>query len=1501
MEQNQARQNEDMLKNIENLLGNILAKQSRPQSSTSNFSANSYDRINIKSPIPLKSSISVQQEQSMENDVRQFVSQHIQDIVPDLVVHVEQDLTDVPIKRYELPEHYSTSELEDSESSDEYDQNYEAIDNNEILNINRFLEKELDHATSDTGTNSEILQINEFLQTELNTDTINDTIDDVAIPAQEHIQVKQKVESANIISNKDLALVSAMETESVVQSVPTKKQLATGHRKKKSQDKMLKPQKKDAITTSDVQSQNVIMNSSSKEVTKVIPNVVPTTLPEQNTISTSKNAITDSIKNIVTAVSPTPPVASAEINQNRDTTAVRADNSSYVTLRNEEAEVAIVQLSTSTTVLADKVDSLTIHALASHDNGEKSLTTQIEKLSKSSENLTVPENHSDVIHLEDGNSSSDSFQKQVSGVKPSVSTVVLPEEVSNSTVIFSPTDSIIDNATSKTVTSPHIDIPSPSALVVTGVPQTPSTNILLEGKNESINLTDVDPIKIDLTKSIKTKDSQLEKVKQTTKKTKPSNTKIDPKLSKSNEVSNKADIISNTITINVQDNNQLTATTSLEIMSETQKSAQPVQITKKTISNSENTLNTQVSTSKSIMPSPIMAGPTGNKQKMRKRRQKQRDRKQSIEMASSPVTLLTPEVLKPSTLEDQNLMFDTVNENQQSKQINEVRSLTPPQNNSISVPENGAQETGLKNDLVETIENETESSEESDAELNTEVHIVPEINIISELEENSSIDLSQVVAQSEINQISVNPQEHRPSSALQMNLANDYIEMETIETDSVETTINNDLLPAERITPMEDESIESSDLEPDSYSEDSETEHESDPNETNDSVLSEDVAEPKVTDKSQQNLSDLVSDTQKLIKQMRDEINSDIASFVSDDDEYSDYDNESYTEEWSEEGDEYEGEEEEEYEDDDEAIIEEGNEEGEWTDTEGEYDSEYYEQEEEIEPKTSISQDVRSSESIESEQFVEAQEQVDLYIEANTETELHDYTSVLPPAEFLDHTQIAEPLSGQKIAITEQSDGSDLRDSDKPEAMPLEAPIVELIKSDSMSSVAVDIADTHIPPMYSNHPVLLENIANIQKSLHVTTTVLVERSLQGNREVLSPDFSASVTPDRGSSISLNSIDQDNSIVHSLETQNRNSTVEIGVEDNLDKSVDKSAPKVNEIAIGDENASENTLSPSRVENEPIETHIVFLNASSVEDNLPSPSTKLPVESKHVEPQIATEEIAVEIINEVVPSPELPKLISPVSSISTNLSESIPPAKVITTSSTLSPVLTTASVSEPTAIKTPTTKIVKKIPVRKTSLPGPFGSLRTSNVKAMQQELLNKTVIKPQMLSTKPSKIVPPKVYSKPTTISSTLSERITKFIKPFTGTNSNAGSSSSAGISGAAKNNIAGSSKQDIKPVKREIPKKKYHETCFSDDYQSSEDEVIVAKPRQMPMRQQSMPNIMQTHFDEDESTEVSLFMALCVYFVSFDFFSKYLLNTHYLFDNTFSIYAFTHNSMTNKY
>lgn len=102
MESKQAKQNEDMLKNIENLLGNVLsAARDKNTTDTVNIDElNGYDigyeRLQTKSPITVLTKSNdlsnIEGHSFVENDVRNFVSQHIQDIVPDLVDQVQQEI-----------------------------------------------------------------------------------------------------------------------------------------------------------------------------------------------------------------------------------------------------------------------------------------------------------------------------------------------------------------------------------------------------------------------------------------------------------------------------------------------------------------------------------------------------------------------------------------------------------------------------------------------------------------------------------------------------------------------------------------------------------------------------------------------------------------------------------------------------------------------------------------------------------------------------------------------------------------------------------------------------------------------------------------------------------------------------------------------------------------------------------------------------------------------------------------------------------------------------------------------------------------------------------------------------------------------------------------------------------------------------------------------------------------------------------------------------------------
>lgn len=572
---------------------------------------------------------------------------------------------------------------------------------------------------------------------------------------------------------------------------------------------------------------------------------------------------------------------------------------------------------------------------------------------------------------------------------------------------------------------------------------------------------------------------------------------------------------------------------------------------------------------------------------------------------------------------------------------------------------------------------------------------------------------------------------------------------------NVEHFINDEIMQSDlengSIITASETDINTSDSERDSYTDDdSETEH----NSISDAQVSANSAIAIGVNKSQQNLSELVSDTQRLIKLMKDEINSDIASFVSDEEEYSD-DYASDSDQWTDDGEE-EVEEEEELEQEEDGEEEYEDEEAEaegenavedyensWTETDGEYDSEYYEGIEVIDANQAS--DDRLSEQVNND--VNSNANASYALVANNDIENQEIT-ITDPNINSEETDTEIIASENNVTVIEQFHNANGNVEDvaasiaiKPDSLDVqeqtktnETEILTIHKSTELENFEI--------PQYAQtiEADLQNNIASIQKSLHVSTNISVERrsSRDINGEILQ--------------INVNEI-----VVETATT----------------------LPTLQTISgsMSTENAEKNTNSAIMSD----------ITGSSV------------------------------------------KAIS---------------------------VSTSASVNE-TKVKKP----LQKIPVRKASLPGPFKSLQNSNVKAMQQELLKKTVTKPDK---KVSKLSPPKIIPKSVTVSRTLSERITKFIKPFA---SGASSGAAAGSSGGASTSSAGASTSSnakhskVPTHKHEIPKKKYHETCFSDDYQSSDEEdVIVEKPisRLAPKRQQSMPNLMQTDIEFNvESQDVS--------------------------------------------
>lgn len=131
-------------------------------------------------------------------------------------------------------------------------------------------------------------------------------------------------------------------------------------------------------------------------------------------------------------------------------------------------------------------------------------------------------------------------------------------------------------------------------------------------------------------------------------------------------------------------------------------------------------------------------------------------------------------------------------------------------------------------------------------------------------------------------------------------------------------------------------------------------------------------------------------------------------------------------------------------------------------------------------------------------------------------------------------------------------------------------------------------------------------------------------------------------------------------------------------------------------------------------------------------------------------------------------------------------------------------------------------------RKKSITTPFGLLASSNVKNLQNQFLNKSTpatataaaSKLQPTKPKPSKLVPPKILTRDQAIT-TITNKLSKTM-PKASTNSK--SSSSSDQSSSSKSESQPQQQQQRDHSKDEIPKKKYMEHCFSDEYATSSDE-----------------------------------------------------------------------------
>ena len=629
---------------------------------------------------------------------------------------------------------------------------------------------------------------------------------------------------------------------------------------------------------------------------------------------------------------------------------------------------------------------------------------------------------------------------------------------------------------------------------------------------------------------------------------------------------------------------------------------------------------------------------------------------------------------------------------------------------------------------------------------------------------------------------------------------------------------------------------------------------------------------PPPFDPKQQNLSELVEDTQRLIKQMKDEIND---IYISDEDDYSSEDSANdYSDEWAD-------------------GMEEENED-EYTDEESEYDDwsgDYIESE--INTESTHEETLIEEHSIEDENVNHDEENSNLLdvaianLPLENEAENNDEHNVVHAVLEITH------LSGNDYKIGATSSSSNETESFINSQTDVVAVANETTTIAASIVNQVDLIDT-TPSLNTNNITQAIEILPTTDSTSQIKTVLTEATNQIISQIVLND----------SIVTEPTVAANSTIEVQLETTQ---AVLEAVNDSLTVVAEQLVVAVeNEIVIENiASAIQNDVSPTIVNVPPVnnveEIEVLVAASTQVVENPvevvsiisqvvleetpssgsinhePEPSTSFVQDPQsastfdNVQPLKINSIDSINLVKIVkkAAADKLQRTVTNVDPKSTNkgaIAKTRIPEKVKGSPKTKSSAESSENVDEKDVeknqikiktaepSKTPadsskksnvsrknSVETIRKNSIdnnpRKKSIPGPFGMLSSSNVKNLQKELLNKTSVptppKAQLTKVKPSKIVTPKVVSKDST--STFANKLTKLITPSTST----------------KTSNKSKEEPEVDHSKSKIPKKKYIETCFSDDYQTSDDEDNGRAPAQIMFTKKVIYNP-----EDDETADV---------------------------------------------
>ncbi|XP_067620964.1 E3 ubiquitin-protein ligase lubel isoform X2 [Eurosta solidaginis] len=502
-------------------------------------------------------------------------------------------------------------------------------------------------------------------------------------------------------------------------------------------------------------------------------------------------------------------------------------------------------------------------------------------------------------------------------------------------------------------------------------------------------------------------------------------------------------------------------------------------------------------------------------------------------------------------------------------------------------------------------------------------------------------------------------------------------------------------------------------------------------------------------DASKQNLSELVEDTQRLIKQMRDEINiedfeseEDFSDDYTDEDDYEDEDVE--RQDWDYDDTEYDGESFTEGEEGEEDFFDEQDEEG------------LTERYNAVFEETNVGATLTNGLASETENTRELDEAAAMAVKDQANEQ--EKSTALPTVDT--QSSIISPLAHSESILT--------TDPSSPTAIDSPTEVSNALQTNHASKVELNsITNANNPTTYANR---IENMAVEVESENQTPEVAVESVLQkdGRAEEASNDGSMVATPVAAE--------------RSTEVETSQATKETPVQ-----------------------AREESIKPTEI------TTKSSLTNSTSKPREPKTTTSAKTGTISKIPQIRTE------TNEASTS-------KAARSTSNNSNQSEKPTAQKTTNLTTSNDKTKTEQIKP---KDKDTKIPKqtpkKVPLRSKSFSGPPGPIGISSVKTIQQQFLSRQ----KQLTTRlePSKNLPTVERKKSVT------EAITKFTPSTTSTSAAAGSDISSSLTAATS----------IFRTQPRIPKKKYHETCFSDDDFESTTSEEEAEPLEIRQRKQSVP------------------------------------------------------------